>query len=359
MGQPSISIIVPVYNVESYLKKCIHSIINQTFKDIEIILVDDGSTDHSGEMCEKFALEDKRIRVFHKKNGGLSDARNYGLKVARGQFIGFVDSDDYIHPDMYLILYKMMIEKQVDVSVVSMKWIYNSYDERIEPLNLINPKTISKKQALIGCLTDFHIGNNAWNKLYKKSIWDKFSFPVGKYYEDYFVMYEIINSVSKIATLDEDLYFYVQRTGSIMRSSLSLKKYNDFFEANQKMLSFFKKEYPDLLPIVSIRYFSEMLNLTFTLLLHRKDIGDFKERVIQLSNTIIENSHCLKGKKSLRVLCTNYCPDLFQYYLKWRARILFQLILLKCSFWIFYYSKISSQILKHRLFKGIDTSVNK
>ena len=123
-----ISIIVPVYNVDQYLENCIESILNQTFKDYELILIDDGSTDKSGEICDKYEKKDNRIKVIHKYNGGLSSARNAGLDLACGKYIGFVDSDDSIHPEMYEILYDLQQIYNADISVCSFKKVYENID---------------------------------------------------------------------------------------------------------------------------------------------------------------------------------------------------------------------------------------
>ena len=133
MDNPLISIIIPVYNVEKYLAKCVESVINQTYKKIQIILIDDGSTDNSGKICDDFKLKDNRIEVIHKKNGGLSDARNAGLKIVKGDYIGFIDSDDYIEKDMYETLLCLLIENNADISIVSFvfNFLFSSFEKKL------------------------------------------------------------------------------------------------------------------------------------------------------------------------------------------------------------------------------------
>ena len=163
-----ISVVVSIYNMEKYLDKCINSIINQTHKELEIILIDDGSTDNSRTIAEKYSKIDKRIKYYYKKNGGLSDARNYGIKKATGEYIGFVDSDDYLEKEMYEELYKNIIKYNADISVVGFNIVYEdnnlnkvSYEEPYNKLEVLN-----SKEAFDILFKDSLFGNFAWNKLY-------------------------------------------------------------------------------------------------------------------------------------------------------------------------------------------------
>ena len=167
-----ISIIVPVYNVDKYIERCIQSIINQTYKNLEIILIDDGSTDKSGAICDKYSKIDNRINVIHKKNGGLSEARNVGLDIARGDYIGFVDSDDYIHPQMYELLYKNLIGTSADISII--KHIRKEEELGLGDIN--SKKVYSNLEAIENILKkDSGIFIASCNKLYKKETkWTKF-----------------------------------------------------------------------------------------------------------------------------------------------------------------------------------------
>lgn len=188
-----ISVIVPVYKVEPYLSRCLDSIINQTYRNLEIILVDDGSPDHCGEICDEYARQDSRIRVIHKSNGGLSDARNHGIDVATGDYIAFVDSDDYVTTDMYE---KMLARLEFDNSDMVVCNYYRFDEGSVPPeygyINLPD-RVLSKDEAF-----DFYlqIGGDyvsAWNKLYKRGIFADLRYPTGKIYEDTFVICEVLN----------------------------------------------------------------------------------------------------------------------------------------------------------------------
>ena len=165
-----ISIIIPVYKVEKYLEKCINSIIGQTYTNLQIILVDDGSPDNSGKICDKYAKKDSRVEVIHKSNGGLSEARNSGIERAKGKYIGFVDSDDYIKEDMYEVLYNLITRFQADVSIC------NLYDVVGDEKNIRNInegiKEYNRIDILKEVLMDKNIQSYAWNKLYKKELFD-------------------------------------------------------------------------------------------------------------------------------------------------------------------------------------------
>ena len=182
---PVISIIVPVYKVEKQLNKCIESILNQTFKDYELILVDDGSPDNCGHICDEYEKKDSRIKVIHKKNGGLSDARNAGLDIALGKYIGFVDSDDIIHPQMYEKLYNCINKSNLDIVQCKFKRF-----KSIEEINInisdseLNFKEYNSQDAIIDLIDNNKINVNAWNKLYKRELFQNERYPKGKIHED-------------------------------------------------------------------------------------------------------------------------------------------------------------------------------
>lgn len=243
MNSPKISIIVPVYQVEKYLKKCVYSIQNQTYPNIEIILVDDGSTDGCSEICDELAKLDTRIVVIHKKNGGLSDARNVGLEIATGDYIGFVDSDDFLDPKMYEILVKCMKKDEADISVcdyVRVNEFGNRVDNKIQPT--IQNRCFSREEFIEELLKPY--GGKfvvTWNKLYKKAIFKIIRFPFGKQHEDEFVIHRIIAQSSKISYVNNQLYYYLQRKGSIMDTGFSVKSM-DYGEALIDRYYFTKKE---------------------------------------------------------------------------------------------------------------------
>lgn len=212
---PLISIIVPVYNVERYLKKCVESLCGQTFKNLEIILVDDGSKDKSVEMCDEFAKLDSRIRVIHKENGGLSSARNAGIDIASGTYIGFVDSDDWCDSKMFEKLFENLIETKSSIAVCGVA----RFDENGNFINIENSFAKNEKLTPDQAIRYFFDGKSmpAWacNKLYKKELWDSVRFPLGRPFEDVPVMRRFVLQENPIVVLSDVLYHYLARTDSI------------------------------------------------------------------------------------------------------------------------------------------------
>lgn len=213
MNNELISIIVPIYNVEKYLRECIDSILIQTYENLEIILVDDGSPDNSGKICDEYLKKDTRIKVFHKPNGGLSDARNYGIKQANGKYIQFTDSDDFLDKDMIKTLYMDIKENNSDVSICSFYALKNEVkytDATFEK------KIFYRDEAIKVNLLDKEIRNYAWNKLYRKTIFDRVQYPKGRLFEDILTLPRIFMQSSKISIIDIPLYYYRQRSDSIL-----------------------------------------------------------------------------------------------------------------------------------------------
>ena len=229
--KPLLSIIVPVYDVERYLPKCIDSILAQTFTDFELILVDDGSPDNCPALCDAAAAKDARIRVIHQKNGGLSAARNAGLDAARGAWIGFVDSDDYIAPEMYEAMYHAVQSTGADLALCD----YVKVDETgalcTQTHVAVPQKSLTGRELLQKAYwTTVQI---AWNKLYHRTIFAQLRYPVGKLNEDFFVIPEICLNTQRAVVVPEVLYYYVQRGDSIMGKSRTLRHY-DAAEAAQR-----------------------------------------------------------------------------------------------------------------------------
>lgn len=233
MGNTQISIIVPIYKVEKYLKECVDSILSQTYRNFELILVDDGSPDGCPEMCDEYAKQDSRVVVIHKENGGLSDARNAGLDIAKGEYIGFVDSDDYISPIMYETLINRILTDQSDLAVCEYVRVYDSGEELKS--NNLNQNTHNRCYTPNEFIADLFIHNSgayvvAVNKLYHKNIFRKLRFPVGKQHEDEFIIHRIIAQCKNISYIEDGLYYYFQREGSIMNRTFNVGKL-DYGEA--------------------------------------------------------------------------------------------------------------------------------
>ena len=221
--EPLISVIVPIYNVEKYLNKCVDSIINQTYKNLEIILVDDGSPDNCPQICDEYAKKDKRIKVIHKENGGLSDSRNVGIQEAKGEYIGFIDSDDYIDSEMYEYLYNLIEKYSADISNCGHRDVGLVNEEGPLPEDEI---VLNSKEALELLSRDTWIKNFAVNKLYKKSLFidNNIEYPVGKIMEDILTTYRLIEKANIIAVGNKNYYNYLKRDNSITGGK-STKKY--------------------------------------------------------------------------------------------------------------------------------------
>ncbi len=214
-----ITVIIPVYKVELYLERCVRSVLSQTYKNIEIILVDDGSPDHCGEICEKLALEDDRIKVYHKENGGLSDARNYGTERSTGKYITFIDSDDYVAPNYIEYLYDLIIKNGADISSCCMVKTENDFAEYGVNDSMPTTQLLTGKEAcllLLGdqCLTLV----TAWGKLYNSDIVKKYPFPKGKKHEDEATTGKYYYESNKVAVGNKCLYAYYQNPTSIMHT---------------------------------------------------------------------------------------------------------------------------------------------
>ena len=210
-----ISVIVPIYKVEEYLDKCIRSIVEQSYTDLEIILVDDGSPDQCGAMCEEWAKKDSRIKVVHKENGGLSDARNAGLAVATGSLISFIDSDDWIAPEFIHTLYQAMVQSGAQIAECAVELV----DEEGTGLRVRGPEkkeVLEKLEALRRLILEEGVFQTVWNKLYRREAVEDILFEKGKYNEDDFWTYQVFDRAEKLALVDKPMYFYLQREGSIM-----------------------------------------------------------------------------------------------------------------------------------------------
>lgn len=230
-----LSVIIPVYNIEKYIEKCVRSVLAQTYADLEIILVDDGSPDGSGNICEMLKEQEPRIRVIHKENGGLSDARNAGLDAAVGEYISFIDGDDYIHPQMYEIMLDNL--RKEDADIVCCKFKRVTAEENC-PFDMPNCKAayvvLNAAEALTNLQT---VDVTACNKVYKRKIFDNLRFPFGRYHEDEWTIHRILYGCGRIIAIDAELYYYVSRSGSITHT-VSEKRLTDSIEGYMDRVHF-------------------------------------------------------------------------------------------------------------------------
>lgn len=294
-----ISIIVPIYKVEKYLKKCIESILCQTHKNIELILVDDGSPDNCPRICDEYALKDARIKVLHKKNGGLSDARNYGLKFATGEYIGFVDSDDFIEPGMYEYLIKGMVNNQCLLGECGVKCIFN---DKIIVKNSKKSYVLNKNEAIKKYYSSKAVNKfprtAVWSKLFHNSLLKNKKFPKGHIHEDYYLVMQCMVEADKIFYIEKPLYNHIYTNSMSITSSkfnekdlykeVQFKKVYQYLDKlnmkEEAMLA--KKDYYNLCLQFYYRcYYSNMKDYKKYLMIIKKDYEiiksldyNFKER---------------------------------------------------------------------------------
>lgn len=303
-----VSIIVPVYNVEEYIDKCIESIVLQTYKNIEIILVDDGSKDMSAEKCDKWEKKDKRIKIIHKNNGGLSDARNVGIEECHGDYIVFVDSDDYIEKEMIEILYDRIQKNDCDISICDFYITENNSD--LEQNNYNKSEFIVEGEKKFNYLYNEYsmVTVVAWNKMYNKKIFEDIRYPVGKLHEDEFIICDILNKANKIYYIMKPLYHYVQRKSSIM-ATMSIRKF-DIIEAFDKRVEFFKIK-NDTENILKTKYheFFRLLGLITRLYRSKTNDESTKKYIFKLKEIGQEIKECdflsFKDRCRLKIVLVN------------------------------------------------------
>lgn len=231
-----ISVVVPIYKVEKYLEKCIKSILEQTYKKLDIILVDDESPDECGKIIERYKEKDSRIRTIHQKNGGLSDARNNGWKIARGEYILFIDSDDWIEKNMIEILYNNAKVNNADISIC--EFIEEDDDGNVLSSKKYNNeiRVFTSLEAIKELIQQNNITNHAWNKMYKTELFENIKYPKGQLMEDISTTYKLIESSDRVVYQSIPLYHYIQRGTSIL-GNITEKRINDqenaFFERNK------------------------------------------------------------------------------------------------------------------------------
>lgn len=294
-----VSIIIPVYNVEKYLKACVDSVLCQTLKDIEIILVDDGSTDNSGNICDTY-IHDPKVNVIHKKNGGLSDARNAGVAVARADYIGFVDSDDYIEKDMYELLYNNMIDYNADLSCCGIFDVYAN-DTRLAYYSDKNKIETDAKEAIRLVMHGQYASVCAPNKLYKKSILCKHPFKVGKTSEDAHFIIPYLTDIAKAIFDMSPKYYYVHREGTITTKPYR-KTDLSIIEAYTNNRNIIKEKYPDLLELANFRFYWALFYVIDKMIKtnsygEENDYKDIVKRIKKEYFHIVKNKYVGKARK--------------------------------------------------------------
>lgn len=281
-----ISVIIPVFNVEKYLERCIKSIINQTYKNLEILLINDGSTDKSIEICNRYLEIDNRIVLLNKENGGLSSARNLGIDKAKGEYISFVDSDDFIHELMYETLVSNLEKNDCDISIIESLDVIEDKDFIFELKNNNNSIVYSKEESIANYLDGKFIP--AWGKLYRKELFESIRFPIGILNEDEAIMIRVFDSCTRnIVYQDIKLYFYLKRkSGSITSTKKNIKNNIDWINNSYSNLIYIKNNYPKLIRKGEARYYNSIVAMLI--------------RLVDLNSSEF-NSEMYKYKRLLRV----------------------------------------------------------
>lgn len=292
-----ISIIVPHFKTELYIHKCIDSILVQTLMDFELILVNDGSPDECGKICNEYAEKDSRIKVIHKENGGYSSAINAGLDIAQGEYIGIVDGDDYIEKDMYKTLYNLAKEYDADVAECNFYVVKGS---DIIPIEQNEKIQVGDNLFALDILLKKPFHNVVWNKIYRKNLFSKLRFPEGKMYSDGFIVYKILLSLNKYVYTSECKYFYLKRANSIMAQSEYSLKMLDGLESQEERFYYLKERINDssILSLAEYRYFHEILH-HYQMLSINNELDPNKEYRKMVKNHLINNYSSFKRNKLL------------------------------------------------------------
>lgn len=254
-----ISVIVPVYKVEKYINKCVESILNQTYKDYELILVDDGSPDNCGQICDSWAKKDNRIKVIHKENGGLSDARNVAVEIAKGDYITFIDSDDFIECDYLRILYNLIMETNAEIASCcpNVFWEGETVARSGEE---VHNSVLEPEEAFSNMLYEDKLTNSAWGKIYSRQLFTNVRYPKGKLYEDMYVTYKLIMKSNRIVCTNLKLYNYLIRKNSII-GTIDIDHQLDMLEGAREMYSYIEKNIPNILDAAIYKIFVSSMEI--------------------------------------------------------------------------------------------------
>lgn len=321
MDDDLISIVIPIYNVDKYIEKCLNSVVKQTYKNIEIILVDDGSPDNCGKICDSYANNDKRIKVIHKENGGLSDARNVGIEIANGKYITFVDSDDYIELDYIEYLYTLMKKYNTKISFCKVNVVFNENNTDNKPNN---SDQSDYKWTKIQALEDVLYANNfdvsAYAKMYLTEHFKNVRYPKGKLFEDNDTTYKLIDKNDYIAVGFEKKYNYIIRNNSITRTNFK-KEQLYLIEASDNMCSYLSK-YEQLKKATyrkkfwaRISIFNRMINSNERNYAEEKKL---RKEILEYKRVLLDGKSSFRDKVSIILLHfgTNNYKRIWNFYKK-------------------------------------------
>lgn len=323
MSNKLVSIIIPVYNIENKIQKCLESVCMQTYKNIEVIIVDDESSDRSGKIAKNFEKNDTRIKYYRKNNGGISSVRNFGVRVAHGDYIAFVDGDDYVDRDYIHFLVELLEQNHADISQCG-HYIQYSKSRKVEKNKDHSLMILNRFQAMQSLCYEGVYDVTLWNKLFKRQIFHNICFPEGLQYEDTAVSYQIAQNATKFAIKMNSKYFYVQRYNSIANGiQFSNSKY-DLIVAGDEMANFISEEYPSLAAaanakrcFVRLSTLSQMVNAGYK---DKTRIVEIKKFIWQHGNSVLMNSN-VSLKTKLGICTLNVGFPLFAFIWKMKYMI--------------------------------------
>ena len=282
-----ITIVIPVYNLGKYIRNCLDSVCAQTYKNLEILLIDDGSTDNTLVICREYAKRDERIRMICREHEGLSAVRNIGSREAKGEYIAHIDGDDILERTYISYLYQLLTEYDADISMCSYipLWEGREKSQKKAAGKDVKIKVMNREQALEALLYQKHFITATWAKLFKKKLFSKVEFPHGKLAEDMGSTYKLIHCSEKVVYSSKIQYYYLQRSGSIVHA-LSFQKGKDYLEQSEEMVKFIEKEYPHMIRAAYSRCFSSNIQVLSTITFFKKYDFSKKEMVAEITENI-------------------------------------------------------------------------
>lgn len=301
MKEPLISIIVPVYNVEKYLEKCISSITMQTYKNLQVIIVDDGTKDNSGKLADALATADNRIEVYHKENGGLSSARNEGMKHIKGEYVMFIDSDDYMAHDMCEKLISHAVQSQCDLVECGFVNVYKTYEKEEYPCS--STTILTGREATKAYLTREHnIQSAVWVTLYHKSVLEGIKFEVGRLHEDGWFKYLVLYAAKRVALIPDCLYYYVkEREGSIMTANLKEKNVRDVLDSFVVRWHYFEHQGDEELAILAKNvYLNNLLSYHYSIYCKMEDKQAAKRLMKEFRSVLLDHKSYILSSPSMK-----------------------------------------------------------
>lgn len=306
MNEPLISVIVPVYNVEKYLARCADSILAQTYRNLEVILVNDGSTDSSGEMCDAYAAKDARVRTVHKGNGGLSDARNAGAQAAQGEYYAFVDSDDWIAADYIAYLYDLLSQNHAQIAVCGYRKVYEKEESSAGSAGA-SVNIYDSREGLFHLLYQRGMISSAWGRLFQAALFRDICFPIGKLHEDVAVMYRLFDKADKIVCGDAEKYFYFQRRDSIVNRKFDRRRM-DYISFTGECILYMEEKHPDLTKAAISRHFSACFDLLSSGGFDKKNHADAYSQIVheikKYRKVVLSDTHArLKNRLAAAGAC--------------------------------------------------------